>query len=282
VTNTISGGIHDSSIVPTQTISPIDAVQGISVTIPSIPSSSPPPILSLPQKEAITLELYKTNAGCEFPCWWGIIPGETQWIEAKNFLNAISTNISTSAQSEADIEFIAEIDTPVIKKISENKSLRHFLYVYDGIVEVIHLETPREGSGVYIVSDLLNAYGRPQEVWIDTLSVSFDEFFPFRVVLYYPEKGILIKYLDDAEFADDHLIGCPQNHSGKLTLWSPQLELTFAEALNGTNALGTYGENYYKPLAEATEIDVETFYQTYLDPDTETCIKTPVELWMDR
>jgi hypothetical protein len=39
---------------------------------------------------------------------------------------------------------------------------------------------------------------------------------------------------------------------------------------------------YYKLLGKATEMEVETFYQTYLDPDTEICIETPAELWMDR
>jgi hypothetical protein len=38
----------------------------------------------------------------------------------------------------------------------------------------------------------------------------------------------------------------------------------------------------YRPLEEVAEMTVETFYQTYLDPDTETCIETPVELWLDR
>ena len=54
------------------------------------------------------------------------------------------------------------------------------------------------------------------------------------------------------------------------------------EALNGINALGTWGEQYYKPLEETTGMDLKTFYQTYSDPDTDICIETPAELLMDR
>jgi len=254
----------------------------LSTTAAAYPVPSPKPTLSLAEKEAVASELYKTNANCELPCWWGIIPGETTWTTAKLFLSSFAIKMSTGVYSESDLEFVAEVDVPVSEDLSENGILRQPFYIYDGIVMIIHPEMPQGISKIYTISQILNVYGRPPEVWLDALGVSFSDYFPFRVVLFYPEKGILVKYVDDTEFVDDNLRGCPQDNSGKLTLWSPNLELTFAGALNGTNALGTYGEQYYKPLEEATEMDVETFYQTYLDPDTETCIETPAELWIYR
>ncbi len=33
------------------------------------------------------------------------------------------------------------------------------------------------------------------------------------------------------------------------------------------------------PLAQATEMDIETFYQTFKNPNNTECLETPAELW---
>jgi hypothetical protein len=151
--------------------------------------------------------------------------------------------------------------------------------VEDGIILRIDLEGPWGNSKLGTVSEIMNHYGSPTKVFLDTLGYKFhaDDVYPFHVVLFYPEKGFLIRYYDEAELIDDYLIGCIQVDSGTPMLWAPNLELTFIEAL-GTQR----SAQYYKLLEEATEMDVETFYQTYLDPDTETCIETSAELWKNR
>ncbi|MEZ4594150.1 MAG: hypothetical protein R3D55_23860 [Chloroflexota bacterium] len=222
-----------------------------------------------------------TNGNCKLPCWWGIVPGETEWQTAKSFLRTLATKISTGPYSESDPEFIAYLDIPVMEDLSAANVLRQYFSVQDGVIVKIQPE-PSHRMPFTVISEILDDYGLPSEIWLDTYGYSHGELNPFRLVLFYPEKGILARYFDDAEFEDDDVVGCFSNHTGAVVLWAPDLELTFAEALNGTRALGTYGEQYYKPLEEATDMDIETFYQTYLDPDTETCIETPAELWMDR
>lgn len=269
----------------TETTSPPAATVPAMATATYQPTATliptPTPTLSIVEKEEITSGLYETNSNCEFPCWWGIVPGVTSWQTAKFFLGTLSTEISTGTESETDREFVVQVYLPVTEELSEIKELEQSYYVNDGIVEIIQPETPNEMS-LTIISDVLRTYGQPSEVWIDTYGYSLGEIDPFRVVLFYPEKGILLRYFDDADFQNDQVVGCFAGYRGAIVLWAPELEFTFAEALNGTRALGTYGEQYYKPLEDASEMDVETFYQTYLDPDAETCIETPAELWMDR
>ncbi len=273
--------------LPTATIKPVtttatrqSTATRIVITATLIPS--PVPTLSLAEKEIVTSELYKTNGNCELPCWWGIVPGKTEWKTAELFLNTFTTEISTGSYLKSDPKFVVEAYMPVTEDLSEINLLTQSYSVNDGVIEIIHPERPRGTSKIFTISEILNTFDRPTEVWIDTIGVTFGDYFPFRITLFYPEKGILVRYFDDAGFSDDHLTGCPQDHSGKLTLWATELNLTFAEALNGTRGLGTFGEQYNKPLEEVTEMDVEAFYQTYLDPDTETCIETSAELWMDR
>ncbi len=275
-------------IIPTDTIISVTPKKLVTVTrmpvetsMALIPSPIAVPTLSLAEKKVITNELYLTNANCEFPCWWGITPGETEWQTAKSFLNTLATGISTGISSESDSLFVAEVDMPVSEEHSEINFLRQSFFIQDDVIEIIEPALSRSMQST-IISEILSTYGRPQGVWIDTFGYSLGEVVPFRLVLFYPEKGILVRYFDDADFQNDHVIGCFTGHSGAIVLWAPELELTFAEALNGTRALGTYGEQYYKPMEDATDMDLETFYQTYLDPNTNVCIETPAELWMDK
>lgn len=244
------------------------------------PVPSPQPTLSLAEKEALVLEYYTTN--CKLPCLWGIVPGETEWQSVQSFFSTIATEISTSAESETDTYYSAEVYLPVPQEISSRGELVQYFIVNDGKVEIIDFVSPGGTNKVYTIFEILNTYGLPTEVKIDTYAYSFGEINLFHLALFYPDKNILVRYGTSANFIDEYVVGCFQSGNGSVVVWSSELDLSFAEALNGTRGLGTFGEQYYKALEEATEMDVETFYQTYLDPDTETCLETPAELWMDR
>lgn len=286
-------GTQSTPNMPIETSATVGTFKTITATVvfqpttetESIVTSTPFSFQSLPieKKKADVLELYNSNANCKLPCWWGFMPGETTWNTVEQFLDDYGLNRHFLVkESESDSDFVVIVYIPVPPELSENEILTQEYRVDNGKIAIIYPEQPQETSKIYSISEILNTYGPPTEVWIDTIGFSFSEYFPFRVVLFYPEKGILIKYLDDADFTNEYLIGCPQERSGKLTLWSPEMEMSFPEALNGTNALGTHGEQYYKPLEEATDMDLETFYKTYLDPNTDVCIETPAELWMDK
>jgi hypothetical protein len=287
--NTAAFATAEISVIPTAAIAPISTERTVAQTtttapiatsIPSTATSvpSPVPTLSLAEKEAIASELYNTNANCKLPCWWGIVPGETEWQTAKLFLDTIATKIITNAESEFDPYYSTSVTVPVPEDLSEISLLEHTFIVEDGIIVEIKPEGPWGTRKVDIVSEILSTYGRPTEVWLDTLGENYgDNYFPFRVALFYPEQGLLVRYFDEAELTDGYVTGCPQEDSATFVLWSPKRNLTFLETLSRQQ-----GVQYYKPLEEVTEMDIETFYQIYLDPDTEICIETPAELWIDR
>lgn len=258
------------SIPPTMTTMPT-ATPILATTTPT-----PQPTLTRAEKEAIVTELYKTNAGCELPCWWGIIPGETDWNTAKLLLERVAIEINTSAESKSDQLYSVDVDIPVPAEISQYDFLRQYFIVHNGIVTNIRPELPDRMLWINI-SQILSMYGDPSEIWIDTYGTSYGEIDPFRLVLFYPEKGFLVRYFDDADFINNYVVGCFGGYFGAIHIWAPELGLTFNEALNVN-----YSPQYYKPLEEVTELDIETFYQAHLDPNTEICIETPIELWQDR
>lgn len=249
-----------------------------SPTLTATPLLSPIPTLTRAEKMVVTSELYVTNGNCKLPCWWGIVPGETDWQTANLFFSATATKISTSAESETDPYYSASVDIPVPDELSEFGLLRQYIIVRDGIIVEIKTERPWGARKIFTISEILNNYGPPTEVWLDTLGKNYgDNYFPFRVALFYPEQGFLVRYFDEAELANGYVTGCPQAHSAAFVLWPQDQVLTFTETLSEQE-----GVQYYKLLEEVTEVDVATFYQTYLDPATETCLTTPAELWMDR
>lgn len=250
-------------------------------SLTATPVSSQDSTLSLAEKEEMNFELYEAD-NCELPCWWGIIPGETDWLKAQQALNPLASEIHILAkESEADQNFVVVAYFPVLETLSEVKVLEQSFRIDDGKIVIVQPEIPNRLPRT-IISEVLKNYGQPSEVWIETYGYSPGEIDPFRLVLFYPDKGILVRYFDDGDFQNDYVIGCFAGYTGAIVLWAPELELNFAEALNGINALGTYGEQYYKPLEETTEMDLETFYKTFLDPNTDICIETPAELWMDK
>ena len=65
--------------------------------------------------------------------------------------------------------------------------------------------------------------------------------------------------------------------SPSLNLWSPETQnLSFQEA---KKFIDTTNLPEPKPLIEATGIDVETFYETFRNPETDVCLETPKNLW---
>jgi hypothetical protein len=52
---------------------------------------TPLPTLAYAEARAMVRDLLENNGGCKLPCWWGIVPGETDWSSAKQCLSQFTT-----------------------------------------------------------------------------------------------------------------------------------------------------------------------------------------------
>ncbi len=130
-----------------------------------------------------------------------------------------------------------------------------------------------------MVSNLLDEYGQPKEVWIRTYNQSREGDLPFDTVLFYPGKGFMVRYAKAATEQGDLIKGCPQDTGAPiLAVWSYDEELLFPEANSRTLNFTAEGWAYLS-LEEATEMSVEMFYETFKDPDKTICLETPENLW---
>ena len=71
-----------------------------------MPTSTKTILPTLEPTQAILLveDLLVNNAGCKLPCWWGIIPGTTEWNEAKQFLQTFAIDFQ-ELTGESEIEY---------------------------------------------------------------------------------------------------------------------------------------------------------------------------------
>jgi hypothetical protein len=227
------------------------------------------------------LDLFRNNAGCRLPCWWGITPGQTPWETARSFLATFALAIKQGGSLENPL-YSAYFVVP--KEIDPNANepqpiaFTHNYRVTNGIVDVIEVEPGLVSN--YNLSEILKVYGSPTEVRLRTFSQAREGDLQFDVVLFYPKQGILVRYATQARVANNQIRGCPQQQPATiLALWSSERELTFSEAASQTVNIRNEESWPYRPLQEAVGMDVATFYQTFQSSNDSLCLETPADLW---
>lgn len=242
------------------------------------PTLTPRPTVPPGKAEALVLELFETNAGCDLPCWWGLVPGETKWSTAQNFLATFATRIG---QTRTPDGFRYTVYLRVGVQEHPARRLVQDYVAENDVIKSIGVElgaTTRKG---YSLSQVLSKYGRPSEVRIRTFSSSRDNTLPFYIVLFYQDKGIMVSYLDNAERAGDTIVGCPQNEDYPPLLWlsSPGETTSFLEVAARAPNFGVEESEAYFPLSQVSELDLDSFYQTYVNTGGTSCLTTPAAQW---
>ena len=243
-----------------------------SQTITSTPFLTPLPTLTTENAKKLVQDLLENNAGCQLPCWWGITPGETKWVEASHFLRSFSIRVGNTGG----------VSVPLPSPLGDATQMDHSYFIDDsGVVEFIRIYNFNLAPAYHLPNFLLR-YGSPTEIWIRTYSKYEMGLHPYTVDLFYEDKGILVEYstLEPPKEADGKLQNCliGKMDSPFIYLWSPEKQpLSFDEAKRMFLDIKSLPEP--KPLLEATGMDVETFYQTFKNSNTDTCLETDKSLW---
>ncbi len=277
----------DQVRLPTMTVTTLPES---SLPLPVDPTSTPfilpteePVALSTISPDAVkpfVLELTNDNQNCLLPCFWNITPGDTEWQNAEAFLSTFAYRISYGATDGtfSDVplgdSFIAWMYL-FLPEIS-NAPFSYAFEIQDGIVSMIDayiLSVPN-----YTLPVILNDYGQPTEIWLLTANAPMDDVLGFNLTLFYEQHNFMLVYSGDGEIIDGKVRGCFSGGEDlHLVVWSPEKNLTFVEAVDGLH--NPRPIIYDLPLEEATEVSVETFYDTFRNANEPACIETPIDLW---
>jgi len=263
--------------VPTITINTFTPITTPTV-IPSPTETTTPISTLLPEKaNAYVLDLLRTNGNCDFPCWWGILPGQSSWGQTQLFLRPFALSISRFPKSNGNIKY--EINFPDPEGRSWNKRLTAFVYV-NNVGNVEMMSVPVQQSNL---RDILRVYGVPTEVWIDFIGDFPGGTLEYSIAIYYQDKGIM---------AIPGGLGHEVTHGGKkylkmcsdefgkysqLWLWSPQAPKTFYDIAFALD-LTSPGEMGFGRIGNVTNLNEAEFYNEF-SSDTNSCFETAFDVW---
>lgn len=264
----------------TPTISPLDE-STLQTPLPEQHESPtvPPIVLSTSEAHELVRELLENNAGCQLPCWWGINPGETTWEKAHRILEKVSSYVGGQTQGE---EFYANVNVYLPYPSDFAPYMEHLYRVKSGVVEYIRIYNYNLAPNYYLPK-FLETYGRPSEIWMQPFSQEEIGQQNFAFILFYADKGILVKYgivtpIVDVAIKEKLQVCLEGADSPFLFLWSPEKnKMSFQDAKQ--KFIDTTYLPEPQPLLEATGMDVNTFYETFKNPDTNVCLETPKDLW---
>lgn len=277
---------------PTEPISPTPSpTQIILSTSTPNPKLSPTPLLTLPLDQIVgnMVELLKTNAGCQFPCIWGITPGVTSWVEAEQQLQQAGIKTASDHQGTSLIHY----DTLLIPARTVKEGMFtdiEFIERKDVVVAIyLHGEgyySPEEFKEIwnsYAPERIISNLGQPTRVWIDAVASAAEgnpTSFPYELWVFYDPLGLLLRYqgMVDARpvyrfcptFSDSGNIGITMDVYAVSTLGGDS-----PEDLTELKGMAFPPRN----LEEAAGLTIEEFYGLFLKNGQPICFETPQNIW---
>ena len=236
-------------------------------------TTEPIPTLSTLEKSNEVRILQEKNGDCDFPCWWGVMPGSTKWEAVVERLLPIASKDIIFIVGKERMHYL-EFPSP------SNTVVASIFLQGDEVIDVIRT------SWEYTIIDILRDYGKPKEIWI-----SSDGLVPgpsmFRIVLFYPQKGIMVAYIGKSKViirnGIEYIQICAKdfNSSGLLWLWSPDTKMQHEE-LPIENLTGKPPASLkFQRISEYTDFDEEAFYTRMLTDAKNSCLETKAEIWPD-
>jgi hypothetical protein len=108
-------------------------------------------------------ELITTNGGCQLPCWWGIMPGETTWAEAKAFARPFALFVSSPLRDDDYVHYDVYFPISESDRLIGNMLVTFYTGKSDQVVEMI--VAGKESS----LENILETFGKPDQIWFRSL-----------------------------------------------------------------------------------------------------------------
>jgi hypothetical protein len=217
--------------------------------------------------------LLQSNGDCQLPCWWGIVPGETDWASAEAFLAPYSLQIAPYEREEY-MYYTAYLVVP--EQISERPVTNDFA-VWGNTVQLVSAAGQTGASFTPVT--ILQEYGAPDQIWLQTANSPREGILTFATSLVYLKQGFLLIYGSSGNVEGTDITTCISNTNAPLGLltWGPKLDLSYVDAMAiGANTSVVTDDI---DLETATGLSVQEFYDNFSVEGSEVCLRTPRSLW---
>jgi len=258
----IVGGCEGQGPLPVETLAPTDAA----VIVPTKnPDESDLKLIS-----AQLAAWFDDNGGCELPCWWGIEPGETTWMEVEEtFVPYTAAVFQTGREKRLVFNVSDEINPYGAFELT-------LIFDTQWVVEEIILGSWTLEPEQYSLANVLARFGEPDQVWA-IAAVQYIQ--SFSLTVFYEAEGLYFLYTGEGiPESEETVLLCPANiqqaESPLIQIWEPGLH----ESL--TEIYPSYQDVYR--LKDITDWNTNRFYQTYQSPENYSiCIEFPTAYAVD-
>jgi len=291
-----------SSTTPSHEVTstnPIVAAESLTKTAVPVSTEAPflmteIPTLSLDDAQSKLIELLTNNGGCKLPCFWGINPDKSSFQETMEILVPLSdisqfTHFETGIGAidpeyvedeliiHTSVRFLSDPNTNIVSHIAFTS--RALNKVDGGFIEVFVSSAYSKLVDYYMLKNILTRYGNPTRVMLSTMArlPSNSVVGGFKILLLYPDQGILVNYTMQMQIVGENIMGCPSDSSAEFELYASGQSNSFFDFLEPTGWPQII-ENTYKPIDEVTAMTKDDFYQLFSE-QTEECVLTPASLW---
>lgn len=244
---------------------------------PTAPANLPPtwtPLPTYPAEQArqVVMDLYENNP-CKLPCWWGITPGKTSWLEAWQFLGRFAKNrypretlLLESKNQPGYIHYRVYLDLP---KMPEEKyhllvnDLRFIINIETFKADYISVDTGNVEA--YTLPRIIADYGKPQQIYARGGEGPIAS--GLSLLLYYPQHGFISTQSIEVEYAvwkQPTFMACFQKVTTALSLWPQERQLDLYERLKITG-VDPFTLKEIKPLDQVSDSNVDKFYQSVVN-----------------
>ena len=274
-----------SATVPPPTATALPPTVTPSPVITTTPIYTPFPTFSLDDGPDVLRDWVEGLSTCLLPCWGDIQPGETTWPEVRQIVEQISgvgrVNLTENANCEfgscngiawslfpvtvAEGTFYSRLDTNTVHLIS-------ILVKNKGSAQKLNL---LKHIGLH---EIFRLYGLPN-IFLMTIEPGPTGNPLMELVLVYPERQSIIKYVKEVEVKDGNYENCGKDEQVEMVILDTSVPLTSIEAINAAPETRTFGlTDRYRPVADVVTPSINTMFQG-VSADEDFCVATPTSFW---
>ncbi len=239
------------------------------------------PTITEAEADKIFAEWLRGSPTCLFPCWGGIIPGVTNWEDAKRIISQIVNVTNDEENFDCKLGKCNELfwQGRSLPNISGEINSR----INEAVYSIIIRGNP--SSPLLRVDQILTNYGVPEKVLLEFVPYTN---IPMDLILAYPEKQFVIKYQWEAETQQnlqtggENGVSCIQTGWIYLVIKDPDFSWTDESLLEEMYPGGISLVIKPTPLEDVTNMTIQKFYEDFKSFDGNECIITPIKYWLPK
>lgn len=242
----------------------------------NLPTQTP---LTSEQIHTWVLDRLLDNGGCQLPCWWGTVPGETTWEGAKTILAPYASDLSEMSLDNDRLSGSASFSVSADEAAFGMGGVQIGFGVNGGVIQSMSIGGITLAPAYYL-SELMTTYGEPESIWVNGYSPWGKEDTSPRLMtihIFYPALGIFAQYSALGVKTTNGLLRNCITYGPFLILRSPEREVGYQDFIK------TSGLNFefpFKPAADVLGMNSRTFYDTYKGAKGDICIETSADQWV--